>query len=225
MTDSYYSSKARAESLEEMRKNRDQEGLRRLEFGRTLYNLRRLVSPDFSQRQAAERAGLTRPQWNKIENGKVRPLLPTIPKIAAALDIDPNILFKLAGYEVPEKYSFYDKKHARRRLDTALESSISKAEFFAYMEVVWEEYQAQLMKTLPPKIGITPAYADLFSLILEHLSFGARLQLAMELVDSSSHKVAETMKVSYVDFYEMIGNKLEEYRNRYMGLENEDFII
>lgn len=172
MKDSYFSSETRARRYEEMKRTGDLAGLRRLEFGRTLYNLRQMISADFSQGRAAERAGMTRPQWNRIENGKVRPLPSTIPRMAEALDINPDLLFKIAGYEVPEEFALHDKKYGHQRLDDALKECISKARFFLYLEVLWEEYQAQQMETLPEKIAATPAYAELLAKLLEHLSFG-----------------------------------------------------
>ena len=87
MAHSYLTSKKRSERLKEMLKTGDRAGIERMKFGEVVYYLRTLRSCGLSQGQAAEVAGIERVEWNRIENGLVRPLPTTIPEMAKALDV------------------------------------------------------------------------------------------------------------------------------------------
>lgn len=229
MADSYFDSEERFKRYQEMRRTGDYAGLRRMKFGEALFNLRRLTSPEISQTQAAKRAEITRIQWNRIENGHVRPLPATIASIAKGLEIAPAILLVLAGYEVPDEHARYDKKYAHQRMDAALEEGFDKTEFLLKMEVVWQEYQAHQMASqlngLPEKIMISLGFPEVVGRVVDHLSVRERLRLAEELVECSPRREVRAMGLDYAGFYEKIRTQIEA--NRYgvgVGL-NEDFII
>jgi transcriptional regulator with XRE-family HTH domain len=216
MADRYFTG-ARAERYQEMIRKGDMAGIKRMEFGEIIYNARCLISPQFSQGRAAECAGMTRVQWNRIENGKVRPLPSTIPKLADALGIPPAILFCAGGYGVPREYVVYDRKKAHQRLDIALAESTNLAQFLLYMRVVWEEEQLDMMATLgatgglPEKINFAPAYAELLAKIIEQLSLSERVSLAEELVQSSSHELVGRVAGDLARFYEESRSRMREY--------------
>jgi transcriptional regulator with XRE-family HTH domain len=220
---------ARAERYKELVKREDVDGIRQMKFGEILYNARRLRSPSFSQGRAAECAGLTRIQWNRIENGHVRPLPSSIPGIADALAIPPAILFRLAGHEVPQEFVFRDRKYAHKRLDDALDDSSNEEEFLLYMMLVWEEEQLHLMATtsqLPEKISFTAAKAELLDKLLKYLPIPERVLLAVELVESSERHTVEEKAGDLARFYEEIGAKLREHCEDWLKPEVEkDFIL
>lgn len=53
--------------------------------------------------QLAERLQTSQPQVAKIESGKVDPQYSTLVKLGAALDLDPNALFRLSKLKQPAK--------------------------------------------------------------------------------------------------------------------------
>jgi transcriptional regulator with XRE-family HTH domain len=229
MADSYFTG-ARAERYQEMVREGDWAGVRRMKFGEILYNARRLKSPEFSQGLAAEIAGLTRVQWNRIENGVDRPRPSSILGIAKALDISTAILLRAAGYRVPDEHVHNDRTKAHKWLDDALDESVSEEEFLLYMLLVWVQEQLHMMGTLtetsrlPEKITFTPGRVKLLASMLKHLSMIERVQLAMELVESSEHHAVEQVAGDLGRFYEFVANRLEELRYP-MLLNDEDFIL
>ncbi|ANO57353.1 MULTISPECIES: helix-turn-helix domain-containing protein [Pseudomonas] len=56
-----------------------------------------------SQMQLAERLQTSQPQVAKIESGKVDPQYSTLVKLGAALDLDPNALFRLFEAQAASK--------------------------------------------------------------------------------------------------------------------------
>src|SRR5215216_4518402 len=149
MADSYFTA-ARTEKYRKLLRDGDLAGLRRMKFGRTLYHMRRFRSRELSQKQAAKFCELTRVQWNRIENGEALPRRSSITRIAKFLKVPPAILFRAAGYEVPEEHYSYEREHAHGRLETAFDESSDKAEFLIHMEAAWEEYQ---LHTLSVEVG------------------------------------------------------------------------
>jgi transcriptional regulator with XRE-family HTH domain len=59
-------------------------------------NVRRLREEEgLTQEQAAERAGVDPRTWQRIESGETATEMDTIGSVAAALDVDPPLLFAL----------------------------------------------------------------------------------------------------------------------------------
>jgi len=231
-----YYTEERTKRYQEMLANYDLDGIRQLKFGKVIFDLRQLrktYSSEFSQGDAAKIAKITRPQWNRIENGLVLPRPSTIPKIANALHIAPIILFKLAGYVVPDEYMLYDTKSAHERLDDALKECNTLTEFFLYMEIVWQECRAQEMEPikfkLPDRISVRPVYAELVAAFLEYSTHQERMMLAKELVESAPHHVAESLIVDMRGFYDMVGFQLDLFRQNdrysYVSGPGEDLIF
>jgi transcriptional regulator with XRE-family HTH domain len=227
MVDSYFTA-ARVEKYRKMLMVGNLEGIRRMEFGRVIYQIRRSRSRCLSQRRAAELAELTRVQWNRIENGKALPRPSTIPRLADALKIPPSILFRVAGYDVPKEYFLYDRKRAHERLDAAMEESKNKAEFLLHMEAAWEEWS---LDTVCVEVGLPDQIrahvtAGLVAYINEHLSKHERVQLAEELVQSSPDLVVDRVAGGLGDFYAQISARLREYVSptAFMAVE-KDFIL
>ena len=228
MADSYFTA-ARVEKYREMLIAGNLEGIRRMEFGRVIYHIRRSRSRSLSQRQAAELAELTRIQWNRIENGEALPRPSTIPRLADALKIPPSILFRAAGYDVPKKYFLYDRKRAHERLDAAMEESKNKAEFLLHMEAAWEEWSLDMVCVevgLPDQIRVQVT-AGLVAYINEHLTKYERVQLAVELVQSSPDLVIDKVAGDLGDFYAQIRERLREYVSpaAFMATGEKDFIL
>jgi transcriptional regulator with XRE-family HTH domain len=229
MADSYFDG-PRGERYQEMVRLGDLAGMRRMKFGEILYNARRLKIPDLSQDQAADIAEITRVQWNRIENGVVRPRPSTISGIAKALDITPAVLFLAAGYRVPKEHVHNDRAKAHKWLDDALDESVSEEEFLLYMLLVWVQEQSHMMGTLtktsclPEKINFTPGRVKLLASMLKQLSMIERVQLAMELVESSEHHAVEQVAGDLGRFYEFVADRLEELRYPLL-LNDKDFIL
>lgn len=140
-----------------------------------------------------------------------------IPRIAETLLIPPAVLFCAAGYGVPEEHVRRDAWRAHRRLDAALEYTSSEEEFLVYMRMAWMEEELQMICTLegesklPEKIVFTPAKAEMLARLFRHLSMPERVQLAMELVQSSEHHVVEEIAGDLGKFYEDCRARLDEY--------------
>lgn len=62
---------------------------------------RRRTALGLSQEQAAERAGLTRVMWAKLEGGASGTRRQNIPRIADALQSDPDEVYQVFGYAPP----------------------------------------------------------------------------------------------------------------------------
>jgi transcriptional regulator with XRE-family HTH domain len=212
MTDSYFTA-ARVEKYRGMLRSGNQEGIRRMEFGRVIYHIRRSRSRGLTQLRAAKLAKLTRVQWNRIENGKTLPRRSTILRLARALNTPSSILFRAAGYDVPKKDFLYDRKRAHERLDAAMDDSKNKAEFLLHMEAAWEEWSLDTVCVevgLPDQIRVRVT-AGLVAYINEHLTKLERVQLAEELVQSSPDLVVDKVVGDLGDFYARIGERLREY--------------
>lgn len=212
MADSYFTPE-RVEKYRELLQARDMEGLRRMKFGHLIYHMRRSRSRKLSQTGAAELATVTRPQWNRYENGEVLPRPATILRIADAFGLQPSILFRAGGHDVPQKYFQYDSKRAHERLDEALADSKDKAEFLIHMEVAWEErelHTACVEVGLPKQIRVQ-FIAGLVAYIKQRLTKYERVQLAVELVESSDRHVVDKAAGDLGDFYAQVGERIREY--------------
>lgn len=212
MADSYFTA-ARVEKYREMRRVCDVEGIRRMKFGRVIYHIRRSRSRSLSQERAAELAKVTRPQWNRYENGEVLPRPATVLRIADNFEIQSSILLRAAGHDVPKEYFQYDSKLAHELLDEALECSKDKAEFLIHMEAAWEErelHTACVEVGLPDQIRVQ-FIAGLVAYINQRLTKYERVQLAVELVQSSDRPVVDKAAGDLGDFYAQVGERIREY--------------
>lgn len=73
-------------------------------FGRLLRNLREDLK--LEQEEAAQRAGMSRQQWNRLETGQSGTRLETLERIATALELKPerqefDSVYRYAGYAPP----------------------------------------------------------------------------------------------------------------------------
>lgn len=212
MADSYFTPE-RVEKYQELLQARDMEGLRRMKFGRVLYHMRRSKSRELSQTEAAEMAKVTRPQWNRYENGEALPRPATILRIADKFGAQSSILLRAAGYDVPKEYFQYDSKRAHERLDIALRESKDKAEFLIHMEAAWEErelHTACVEVGLPDQIRVQ-FIAGLVAYINQRLTKYERVQLAVELVQSPNRHVVDKAAGDLGDFYAQVGERIREY--------------
>jgi len=227
MTTSYLASERRSNRLKEMIVAGDKAGIERMKFGEIVYYLRNRRTCGLSHRQAAEIAGIERTEWNRIENGLVRPLPATVEGMAKALGVEPAILLVLAGHKVPEEHCLYDREHFHRMLDEALDQCLSRAEFAIHMDVLWKECEETLMieglGILPQKVPARPTYTELMDHALAHLTAGEKLRFAMALVESSTDKAFEDSGVDRARFYKMVAERLEECRyTRLMTFDMND---
>lgn len=208
---------------------RDMEGLRRMKFGRVIYHIRRSRSRSLSQKRAAELAKVTRPQWNRYENGEALPRPATILRIADKFGEQSSILLRAAGYDVPKEYFQYDSKRAHERLEEALKESKDKAEFLTHMEAAWVErelHTACVEVGLPDQIRVQ-FIAGLVAYINQRLTKYERVQLAVELVQSSDRPVDNKAAGDLGDFYAQVGERIREYispADLWVPVEN-DFIL
>src|SRR5436190_429056 len=125
--------KRRAE-LQRMKKAGDIQGERRWRFGVYVAYMRDVAG--LTQVEAARRAGLTRVQWNRIENGHDLPKKENLGAIADAIHVDVGSLYRRANYALPDDLRIYDMKRANRDVEVALLESTSMAEFLITMQLV-----------------------------------------------------------------------------------------
>lgn len=130
----------RESSLKQIRR----EGLKGV-FARYVKMMREMKG--LSQETAAKEAGMSRVQWNRIENAHDLPQARSIPGIADALDIYAEGLYKRAGYPIPKYEQFYDMGKAKREFVSALMSCKSLGEFVLRIGSIWQEYQMDSLKT------------------------------------------------------------------------------
>lgn len=74
----------------------------------------------WTQNQVAERAGLTGPVYGRVERGHMMPSVPTLRRIALALDVPPNALLDISLKEMPT--SSEDLSPAMRQVFALLRS-------------------------------------------------------------------------------------------------------
>lgn len=192
----------------------DVEGIVRLEFGYFI-RLSREAAGLF-QGQAAKSARLSRTEWNRIENGHALPHASNIPNMAYAINLDPAVLFKRAGYAVPRKYSVYGKKEACSALHNALSESASMAEFLFSMGFVWQKYIREQTYKNEPTVAIL-SYSQILAHIVEHFTLAQRLQLARALMQRRFMQRSELLGLNLQQFIDDIDNELAELRRRRKG--------
>src|ERR1051326_1789463 len=108
----------------ELDKAEDRVGLRKLQFGRHVFQVRNLI-PGLTQAKAAKLAGISRGQWIRMEQGQNLPRPHKIPAIAKAIGVDVEGLYKQAGLKVPKKYMKYDLEAAKREFASTLQEATS----------------------------------------------------------------------------------------------------
>lgn len=165
----------------------------------------------FSQAAAAKRAGISRAQWNRIENGHDLPRYSTIPAIADAIHIHPAALYTRAGYPLPEWEVDYDLKTAARDLLYALEKSTSLAGFLMNMQLVWQNYQSQDLKK-NQRIHADHNYAEVFASVIECLNSPQQLKLARSLVELLANGKGRGFGPEAHALYDEIDASLEKMR-------------
>jgi transcriptional regulator with XRE-family HTH domain len=131
----------------------------------------------FSQADAAKRAGISRAQWNRIENGHDLPSASNILGIADALYLHPAALYTRAGYPIPEYEKKFDMEKAARDLKFALEKSTTLAGFIFKVDMIWQEYQMEYLKK-NQIIKIDLNYAQVLASVISCLDSRKQLELA-----------------------------------------------
>lgn len=164
-----------------------------------------------TQTDAAKRAGITRQQWNRIENGHDLPRASSIPVLADALDLAPSALYKRAGYPIPKYELIYNEKNAIKDLKYALKRSESLAGFLLRMESVWQEYQKQQLE-LKQRTYLDVNYANVLSSVLTCLNPLQQLRLAKALTDRILEANSVEFKPQAQELYDAIDIALEKLR-------------
>lgn len=167
----------RHERAQQPKEFEEESTARDLHLGRYLHFLRRLVN--LSQEEAAAQAGLSRISWVRIENGKQNPRPGKIPAIAKVLNVAPAILFRRAGYAVPEEYSKYNQQQSQKEFDLVLRMSKSLGEFLYEMSFIWRKHHEQSGQSVSTPIDLT--YTQVLALVRENLTTEQSIQLAHDL--------------------------------------------
>jgi transcriptional regulator with XRE-family HTH domain len=165
-----------------MKEAGDTEGVLRWDLGVYITLMR--LGADLDQEQAANRAGIAREHWSRIENGHVKPKRESISAIADAIHVDVGGLYRRAGYAVPDELKIYDMKRAKRTLEVSLLESLSLAEFLIDMQLVWQEFQLQRVGRTQRRY-IDPAYAQIVEHLFDSFSVKQRVSLAQAIIQRS----------------------------------------
>ncbi len=154
-----------------------------LDFGIWLRLMRQSEgSGGITQKEAARRAGMSRVQWNRLENGHDHPRESSIEKIALAVGSSVAGAFKRASYPIPPEFAVYSMKQALQHVEHALVTSQSMAEFINELQTVWQEFQ-QLQLGFKQRVYVDPGYSQILAAIQSRFTVSQRLQLAMEIVE------------------------------------------
>ena len=175
-----------SEKLNKLRDAGDTKGERKLDFGTYVRHMRRSV-PELSQAEAARLAGMSLSQWARIEAGKHIPRQHKIAKMADAIRVQVNALYRKAGYEVPDKYAEYDLKAAGKDFAVAIKEAADFQEFIARMQEVWQLFR-QEKRVKRKGFIIDRKQAGLMAAIYEEMNAPQRIRLAHTLVRSVSVK-------------------------------------
>jgi transcriptional regulator with XRE-family HTH domain len=165
--------------LKAMEEKGDTQGATRWHFGVFITYMR--MASDLTQEEAAERAGLSRVQWSRIENGHDLPKRETISAIADAINVDVGGLYRRADYAVPHDLKIYDLRRAKKALECELLESTSLAEFLTAMQMVWQEFQLQRLGKHQRRY-IDPAYAQITAHLYESFSQIQRINFCKEIL-------------------------------------------
>lgn len=185
----------------------DYEGLRRYVFGAYIRHLRN--DKPLTQQQAADLAGLTRQEWNRIENGRHLPRPLNIPSIADVFNIHPAVLFRKAGYAVPKEFEHYDMRQAQRDLAVALQNSETLVAFLVEMQLIWQEFQ-QAHTGKKQRLVLDIAYAEVLATVFDRFSVAQRLRLARELLEGVSPRAAIRYGMNNQRFFDYIDQAIAE---------------
>jgi transcriptional regulator with XRE-family HTH domain len=185
----------------------DHEAIKRLYLG--AYICDRRVARQLSQGQAADRANITRQEWNRIERGHHLPRQSNIVAIADALDIRPAALFERAGYAVPEEFEHYDMSQAQRDLAFALRNSQTLVGFLVEMQLVWQEFRATQTGS-HQRLIMDITYAKVLDVVLEGFSVPQQLKLAREIVERVSPRAAAYHGINNQRFFDLIEKALAD---------------
>lgn len=185
----------------------DHEAMKRYILG--AYICDRRVARGLSQGQAADRANITRQEWNRIERGHHLPRPSNIVPIADAIDVRPAALFERAGYPVPEEFEHYDMSRAQRDLAFALRNSQTLVGFLVEMQLVWQEFQA-VQTGNHQRLVMDLAYAQVLGVVLERFSAPQQLKLAREIVERVTPRDAARQGINNQRFFDLIEKALAE---------------
>lgn len=169
----------RYQELKAMKRKGDTQGVTRWHFGVYVAYMRAVS--DLTQEEAAERAGLSRVQWSRIENGHDLPKRETISAIADAINVDVGGLYRRADYAVPHDLKIYDMRRAKKALEWELLESNSLAEFLTAMQLVWQEFQLQRLGKNQRRF-IDPAYAQIIAHLYQSFSQIQRINFCKEIL-------------------------------------------
>jgi transcriptional regulator with XRE-family HTH domain len=167
----------------EMERRGDNKGVQKLQFGRYVYWMRKLV-PDLSQAKAAKMVGISRSQWIRMEEGKHLPRPHRIPSIADAIRTDINALYRKAGLEIPKKYAKYDLEAAKRGFGITVQEATSFQDFINRVQMIWQNYQ-QDQTGRRQRIYVDRAQSQLLDLIYNEMTLPQRIRLAHALVQDA----------------------------------------
>lgn len=129
----YYRKKALLES------NGDQKGILKLQAGRYLQLLRKMIG--LTQKQTAEKLGIARESWNRIESGKCLPTKRRIKDIASVLRASEEKLLELCGYFTDRDFPVYDEEKAYKDLAVAFKNAENIGEFIIDIEYLWNRHR------------------------------------------------------------------------------------
>jgi transcriptional regulator with XRE-family HTH domain len=197
----------------QMEQEGDHEGLRRYTFGAYIRYLRNAPPDPLTQQQTAALAGITRQEWNRIENGRHLPRPSNIPAIADVFGLDPAILFRKAGYAVPKEFEHYDMRQAQRDLDVALRNSETLVAFLVEMQLIWQEFQ-QSHTGKKQRLVLDIAYAEVLATVLDRFSVAQQLRLACELLEGVSPRAAARYGINNQRFFDYLDKATTELRKQ-----------
>lgn len=199
----------------------DTEGVRRWYFGVYVNYMREVAG--LTQEEAATRAGLTRVQWSRIENGHDLPKKTNISAIADAIHVDVAGLYRRAGYAVPDGLGLFDMRRAKRDLAVSLMESVSMAEFLIDMQLVWQEFQLQRTGHKQRRYN-DPAYAQVIEHLYERFSLKQRVALAQAIIQRSPEGTVPNDVIGPHRFFDQLDSWVEEVSLREGEEEEADFI-
>ncbi len=167
----------------------------------------RLRNPELSQTKAAEKAGISRETWNRIERGKQLPAPANIPAIAETLKTDVRRLFIRAGYEVPSDIEIDRRKRLVRDFLVYWDEASSTAGFMLGILAIWlRDKQEGEERT---RIYLEPAFLQLLIAIQENLSRNQQLRLAAELIERIPVTELRKDRIDFNNMLEEIDCELE----------------
>lgn len=184
----------------------DTEGVLRWKLGVFITYMR--LAADLDQEQAAQRAGMSREHWSRIENGHVKPKRESISAIADAIHTDVGGLYRRAGYAVPDELKIYDMRRAKRALEVSLLESLSLAEFLIDMQMVWQEFQLQRVGQRQRRY-IDPGYAQIVEHLFDNFSLKQRVALAQAIIQRSP-KGQVPNSIGHHRFFDQLDSWVEE---------------